>query len=334
MINPILSRTTRGGITDTFYRGAFAVVQDGKVIKSAGDIDTQPVFFRSSSKPLQALSVIASGAADAFGLTDKEIAIIAGSHNAEPEHVETVRGIFKKGGLDESILECGTHPPIHIESRYALCRAGIPFSAIHNNCSGKHAGMLLLAKHIGAPLDATYIKPEHPVQRKNLEMISLLSEYPADKIISGTDGCGVPNFAMPLKNIAMVFARAANPEGLPANLAAACRRVARAMQDNPLMVAGHLRYCTDLLNATGKKFLLKAGANGVYVLGVVGRNMGVAMRNDDGDMIGYQSFFVHLLRHMDLITDAEIKALDRWANMKVLNERKEEVGRVEVVLKL
>jgi len=333
MQNPILTRTTRGGITDTIYRGSFAVMENGKVIKSAGDIKT-PAFLRSSSKPIQAVTVVAGGAAEAFGLTDREVAIIAGSHNAEPEHVETVRSILKKAGIDESLLQCGTHPPIHKESMYALIRAGVPFSAIHNNCSGKHAGMLALAKHIGAPLDESYIRPEHPVQRRNLEMTSLLADWPASRIILGMDGCGIPSHALPLSNTALAFARMANPEGLPENVADASRRVARAEHAHPFMIGGHERFCTALLEATGEKLLVKAGANGVYVLGVVGRKMGIAVRVDDGERLGYQAFLIRLLRSLDIITDAAVKALEKWANPRVLNERGEEVGRVEVVLKI
>ena len=333
MNNPILTRTTQGGMTDNIYRGCFAVVENGKVIKSAGDIDT-PAFLRSSSKPMQAVTVVAGGAAEAFGLTDKEVALIAGSHNAEPEHIETVRSILKKAGIDESLLQCGTHPPIHKESMYALVRAGITFSAIHNNCSGKHAGMLALAKRLGAPLDGSYIKPEHPVQRKNLEMTGLLADWPASRIALGVDGCGVPAFAVPVRNMALAFARMADPDDLPSNVAAACRRVTRAAQTYPLMIAGHGRYCTEVLEATGKKLLVKAGANGVYVLGVVGRRMGIAVKIDDGERIGYQALLIHLLRSLDALTDAEVKALDKWAHPKVLNERNEEVGRVEVVIKI
>jgi L-asparaginase II len=333
MNNPILSRTTRGGITDNIHRGAFAVVENGKVIKSAGDIDA-PVFLRSSSKTVVAATVVAHGAAEAFGLTDKEVAIISGSHSGQPEHIETVRGILAKIGLAESCLKCGTHPPIHKESAYAILRAGGAFSDIHNNCSSKHAGMLALAKHIGAPLDESYIRPAHPAQRRHLEMTCLLADWPESRVALGVDGCGVPSFAMPLRIMALMFSRMANPEGLPEKVANACARVARADQANPLMVAGLGRYCTDLLNATGKKLLPKGGANGLYCLGVVGRKMGVAVRVDDGDMIGYQAFLIHLLRSLDVLTDAEVKALDKWAYLKVDNERKEIVGSVEVVLKL
>lgn len=333
MTNPILTRTTRGGITDNIHRGCLAVVGNGKVVKAIGDIDAMS-FLRSSSKPLQAATVVAHGAAEAFGLTDKEVAIIAGSHNGEPEHVETARSIFAKIGLSESLLQCGTHPPIHKESMYALLRAGVPFSAIHNNCSGKHAGMLALAKHLGAAVDASYIKPEHPVQKKNLEMISLLADYPAGKITLGVDGCGISTHGMPLRNMAIAFARAANPEGLPAKVAAACGRVMRAMWANPMMVAGHGRYCTALLAATGKKLFVKAGANGVYAIGVPGRGLGIAVKVDDGERQGYHALLIQLLRSMDVITDAEVRALGEWANPKILNECGEVAGHAEVVIEI
>ncbi len=334
MNNPILVRTTRGGVVDNIHRGCYAVVKEGRVIKSAGNIE-RPIHLRSSAKPLQALVVMAAAAADAFGLNEKEIAVMCGSHSGEPEHVEAVRGILEKAGLDESFLRCGVHPPLHEESRNALIKAGIPFSEVHNNCSGKHAGMLTYAKHLGAPLD-DYLAWEHPIHQNILKTLSLMSEVPAERIKHGIDGCGVPSFAIPVRNQALMMARMTNPEktDLPENVKAACRRVTAAVHAHPLMIGGHERYCTDIIEKTGKKLLEKAGANGVGLVGVLGRDMGIAVHIDDGQNGPLAAFTIRLLRFLDVLTDDEVRALDRWANQKVLNARKEVVGHMEVVHKV
>ncbi len=331
MNNPILVRTTRGGVVDNIHRGCYAVVEKGKVTKSAGNIE-RPIYLRSSAKPLQALVVVAAAAADAFGLNDKEIAVMCGSHSGEPEHVEAVRGILEKVGLDESFLRCGIHPPLHEESRNALIKAGIPFSEVHNTCSGKHAGMLTLARHLGRSLE-NYPDWEHTVQRKMVEMLSLMSEVPAEQIKHGLDGCGVPSFAIPVRNQALMAAHMTNPEktDLPENVKAACRRVTAAVHAHPLMIGGHETYCTDIIRETGKKLLEKAGANGVGLVGVLGHDMGIAVHIDDGQNGPLAAFTIHLLRFLDVLTDDEVRALDKWANQKVLNARKEVVGYVEVV---
>lgn len=329
MDNPVLVRTVRGGVPDTFHRGCFAVVEKGRVVRSAGDIE-RPIHLRSSAKPLQALAVVAEGAADAFGLNDKEIAVMCGSHGGEPEHVETVRSILARAGLDESRLQCGVHPPAHEASRNALIRAGAKFAEIHNNCSGKHAGMLALARHLGAPVE-TYRELSHPVQQAILKTLGIMADLPTGKITTGPDGCGVPSFAMPVKNMALSMARMTNPDGLPPGIGAACKRVIAAALKHPLMIGGHERFCTDLNQAAGGKLLEKAGANGVFVLGLPGRDMGVALRTDDGQNEMFTAFLIHLLRSLGILTDAEVKALDRWSTTKVLNARKEEAARMEFV---
>jgi len=191
--------------------------------------------------------------------------------------------------------------------------------------------MLALAKHLGAPLE-TYLEFEHPVQQKMLEMLSHISGVPAGRIEWGIDGCGLPSFAIPLRNMALMMARLTNPVGLPDDTASACRRITSAIQAYPLMIAGHERYCTDFLQATGGRVLEKVGANGVSVLGVMGRHMGAAIQIDDGEgQPAYAAFMIHLLHSLDVLTGDEVKTLERWSTLKVYNERKDEVGRLEFV---
>src|SRR5262249_59053555 len=155
------------------------------------------VFYRSASKPIQALELVRCGAADAFGLSSEEVAIAAGSHSAEPRHLAAVRSLLSKSGVPEDALRCGGHRSVDADVAFAQRRDGVPVTSILSNCSGKHAGMLAAAKHRGEPLEG-YLSPDHPVQRAILSHAALLSGVPAGEIVIGVDGCGAPAFALPL----------------------------------------------------------------------------------------------------------------------------------------
>jgi len=326
-MNPIIVKSIRGGIVGNVYRGIYAVIREGRVVRKGGDID-QPFFMRSSEKTIQAAVVVESGAADAFGLIDEEIAVIAGSHSGEDFHVAAVRSVLKKGGLDESHLKCGVHPPTHEPTREALTRAGKPFEAVHNNCSGKHAGMLLAAKHLGVSLE-NYLSPEHPVQQRIFDHISLLSECDAKRIRVGVDGCGVPTYAIPVRNMAVLYANMSTPDRFPKQLADACRRVAASVYRHPLMLGGHNRFCTDIIEKTGEKLLAKGGAEGIFNIGILGAHTGIAVKIECGLNQMYEGFLVNLLKELGVITEAEAKQLAKYVRQPVLNYRGEEVGYIE-----
>ena len=326
-MNPIIAKSIRGGIVGNVYRGIYAVIREGKVVRKGGDID-RPFFMRSSEKTIQAAVVVESGAADAFGLSDEEIAVVAGSHGGEDFHVAAVRSILKKGGLDESHLQCGVHPPTHEQTREALARAGKPFTAVHNNCSGKHVGMLLASKHLGVSL-ANYLNPEHPLQQRIFDRISLLSEYDAKRIRVGVDGCGVPTYAIPVRNMAVLYANLSTPDRFPKKLADACRRVIACAHGHPLMIGGHDRFCTDIIEETGAKLVAKGGAEGIFNIGVVGTHTGIAVKIECGLNQMYEGFLVNLLKGLDVITGAETNRLARYVRQPVLNYRGEEVGYIE-----
>ena len=329
-MNPILAQSVRGEVVDNIYRGAFAVFSKGEIVRKGGNID-RPYFMRSSEKPFQAAVIVESGAADSFGLIDEEIAVIAGSHSGEDFHVAAVRSMLKKGGLDEAHLLCGVHPPLHEPSRDALIRNGKPFSAVHNNCSGKHAGMLLLAKHFGAPIE-NYLTPGHPVQQRIREHISLLAGCDAGRIGIGVDGCGVPTYAFPISTMAKAYANLSSPDRLPEKFAEACRRVISCVQRYPLPYAGHGRYCTEIVETTGARLIPKVGAEAVYAVGVVDAHTGIAVKIESGIDLGYRGFLVTLMRNMDIITEAEAQRLAKHVRQPLLNRRGEETGYIEAVI--
>jgi L-asparaginase II len=261
-----LVEVRRGGVVESVHHGAIVAADPGgRVLAAAGDPESV-TFLRSAAKPFQAMAVIASGAADRFGITERQIAVIAGSHAGEADHVAEVRGILERIGLDADALLCGAHAPYHRPTALDLRRRGEAPSPLHNNCSGKHAGMLALALHIGAPA-GDYLEAGHPAQRRIREAIETCAGVAAGGARLAVDGCSAPTFALPLRLQARMFARLLAPDDLPPALAAAARRVVGAMRAHPFMVAGSDRPCTALIQAGERPLIAKVGAEGVYGLG-------------------------------------------------------------------
>ncbi|TLS49935.1 asparaginase [Paenibacillus antri] len=276
---PLVS-VTRGGLVECVHRGHVAVVDDGgRLLRSAGD-PRHLTYARSSAKLLQAIPVVASGAVDRYGLDAREIALLCASHSGEEAHVEAVYRILGKLGIGEDALLCGAHPPYHKPSANALRRAGVSPKAVHNNCSGKHAGMLTLAKHLGATLH-DYKSPDHPVQRAMLASYAAFAGVPAASVALGVDGCGVPVYGAPLSALALAYARLAAPTGA-APEADARRTVVEAVRAHPEMLAGTDRYDTALIRVTNGRVVGKMGAEGVFAVAAPGEGLGLAVKIEDG----------------------------------------------------
>jgi L-asparaginase II len=235
-------------------------------------------YARSSAKPFQAVPLILSGAADALGLTDEELAVVCASHNAEEPHLGAVRAILRKGGLSEEDLQNGTHPPLFEPAAAALARRGEQPKSIHGNCSGKHAGMLAVCVHEGWETDS-YRDPAHPLQRWMLEVVGRFCGLEPNELLLGGDGCGLPAFGMPLRNLATGFARLATGENLPDRLAEAAGKVRRVMREHPYMVAGTERFDTAVMGGTD--LVSKSGAEAVYGAGSP-EGWGLALKISDG----------------------------------------------------
>jgi L-asparaginase II len=278
------------GAVESRHRGALAVVDaDGRCVLALGDVD-RPVFGRSAVKGLQALPLVASGAAEAYGLNDAELALACASHGGEPAHVATAAGLLTKLGLDVSALECGAHAPMFGDSASALVREGRPFTALENNCSGKHAGFVclgcLLARQAGS--DARefirgYVEPNHPVMREVAAALSAATGVDVEHAPRGRDGCSIPTYALPLTSLALGFARFATGQGLSPAHAAAAARLRRAVAARPDMVAGTGRFDTRVMQALGERVFCKVGAEGVYCAALPERGWGVAIKVDDGN---------------------------------------------------
>lgn len=274
MSNPVLVEVVRGDAVESRHRGAAVVVDAAGDVEMAWGDSGCPVFPRSAVKPLQALPLIESGAADHFGLGDGEIALACASHAGESEHVRRVEAWLTRIGLTMDDLECGAHPPSNPDAAHALVRAGLAPCPLHNNCSGKHAGFLTTAVHIGAPTKG-YIGRDHPVQQAVAEALGRMCGLDMRDMVWAVDGCGIPTFAIPLWATAAGMARLAADEG------GAARRIRAAMAANPYLVAGSGRLCTEIMRAQ-PGLLLKGGAEGVYTAMVPDRGLGVALKIDDG----------------------------------------------------
>lgn len=320
----------RGGRVESEHRGAIAVVAaQGRLLAHLGDV-TLTSYLRSSAKPFQLLPLIESGAADRLGLTDRELAVIAGSHSGEPRHLEAVKSILNKIGLSDSALQCGIHVPFNPEAARALKVANQNASVLHNNCSGKHAGMLAQAIDRGWST-ADYLDPQHPVQIGIRHRLAQLAELDSDAVGVGVDGCSAPCFALPLKNAALAFARladAAQSSALP------LARVAQVMIAYPEMVAGEGRLDTDLMRAASGRLLSKSGAEGFHGVGVLARDgrpaFGVAWKIGDGDgKRGGHPAIIEALRQLGVLDEAALSALQNYRAWPITNHRGLDVGEVK-----
>lgn len=322
---PVAVEVWRGERVESRHRASLAVVdRDGRIVLGVGDPE-RPVYPRSAVKPLQAISVVESGAARAFGLGPAELALDCASHGGEPRHIGTVSAWLERLGLDETALACGPHPPSHGPSAELLVARGERPTRRHNNCSGKHAGMLTLVRHLGVS-ETGYERPDHPVQQA---VRAVLDELTDGAVLDppAIDGCGVPTWPMPLRALALAFARFASPDGLPLARAAACRTVAAAMWAEPFMVAGSGRLCTELLRAGGG-LVAKTGAEGVYVAALAGSGLGLALKVEDGATRAAEVALLAALERLGWLSGSARAALAGFARPIVRNHAGTEVGRI------
>lgn len=321
----ILVNTYRGPLQDMMHTGHIAVVDaSGKLLAHCGDPD-RVCYARSSAKPMQALCVLDSGAVEKFGLDDQDVALFCASHNGEPMHIQAVRRALGKAGLDESCLQCGVHYPLYEQEADRMKAAGEKPSQIHCNCSGKHSGMLVTAAAMGEDL-ATYYKPEHPVQQRIRAMIGTVCDYDPAQIILGTDGCGVPVHALPLRAFAYGVARMARPETLGEHLAPMAARVTAAMEQYPEIMSGTGRIDAQLMRQYPDRLFCKSGADGYYIVGDKKLGLGIAVKIDSGNGQARNAVVVEVLRQLGIIPEADLPLFAATHTPKVYNHKDEEVG--------
>ena len=301
----------------------YGVVVDsnGKILFSSGD-PHYITCIRSSLKPFQTSVCVETGAADAFGFTDKELAVMCASHNGEKIHTSTISGILGKIGIDSSYYKCGVHSPYDKKTKITIFRDGKDFNSLHNNCSGKHAGMLATAKHLGCDLNE-YLQSQHPVQKK---IVSALEQYTEQSgFVFGTDGCSAPTPFLSLYGIAILYQKLASGN-YPV-----LSRLYDAMVTHPYLVAGRERFDTDFIEAMSGRAVTKVGGEGVRGLGIRQKNgnvIGIALKVLDGNQRANPVATMLLLDQLKLLTESESQKLEKYEKTKLLNHRKIHVGNI------
>ena len=320
MSNPVLVNTLRGEVIENRHRGAIAVCDPhGRLVHSWGDVDAL-VYPRSSIKALQALPLVESGAADHFQLSAAELALACSSHGGEAEHTTAVHSWLTRLDLDDDALECGPHAPSNDKAAAALILNHVEPGRIHNNCSGKHTGMLTTARFLEEETHG-YIERGHPSQQRWMDAVGEMADQDMHRLPWSRDGCGIPVIALPLKSIATAFARLAVPDDLPATRGSAIDRVTTAIAGNPFMVAGSGRLCTEVMELTGRRVIVKTGADGVYTAALMDKNLGVALKIDDGKSEAAQVAILAVLTKLDSMHAAELETLAQRCRMPITNTR-------------
>ncbi|RSK27180.1 asparaginase [Bacillus sp. HMF5848] len=330
----LISIVERNGLPESFHYGSIAVVNaEGQILYQVGN-PLETVFVRSAIKPVQTIPLITSGASERFLFSEREIAVSCGSHNAEKVHVDTVQSMLFRIGLDESHLRCGPHPPYDPEAYESLLLAGQKPTAIHNNCSGKHAAMLALALHLQSDI-VTYDRLHHPVQQKVVEIIADLADIEERDLKTGVDGCGIPTFYMPLYKLAFMFAKLSNSSSIEdEHTKHAVDIITKAMTKFPEMVGGKDVLCTDVMQAMNGKVIAKAGAEGMYTMGIMNEGIGVAVKVVDGNARAAWPAAVEVLKQLNLLSDAEQNRLSNYLSPSLKNRRGDIVGKIESTFKL
>jgi L-asparaginase II len=323
--NPVLAEAVRGNWVENRHRGAFAVIDaDGRIIASAGDIE-RPIFPRSAIKSMQALAIFSAHADEKFHHSDEELALACASHHGEDEHVAGVSRFLDRMGLGVDNLECGAHQPTNPAAREGLRARGEQPSALHNNCSGKHSGMLSVALAMGVDPHG-YVEREHPVQKRVRAAIETVIGEPLREDRCGIDGCSIPTFAAPLRAFAQGFARMATGQGLSSEEAAAAARLFDAATTHPHLVSGTGHPDETIMKAFGGRVMQKVGAEAVQCGAIRDKGWGYAIKCDDGNVTASQTMLAALLLRFADPDDQQRTMLESLLRQPIKNVRGLVVG--------
>jgi len=323
----------RGEVLENVYFGRICVVNENRnIIHSVGDPETI-TYYRSASKPIQALPVLALGLHKKYGFSDREVAIMCGSHMGEKIHLETILSMLEKVGLkEEDFIMLPAYPAATADRRDMVSNKIPPRKALHN-CSGKHVATMVLAKELAGSIDG-YWKKDHPAQKEILKYISIFSEYPEDEIKIGIDGCGVPVFAVPLKNMAISFMKLACPDKIEdENLRQCLIYMQKCVNENSVMIRGTDAIC-DVFNRD-KNIIAKGGALGVYCFGMKEERIGAALKMENGPENFWQVATSELLKQLNYKNQDTIKNIcEKCVKLSILNDNKDIIGEIKTVFKI
>lgn len=326
--SPVLVEVTRGELTESRHRGQIAVVAaDGRLVRALGDPEVM-LCLRSLAKPFQALPVITTGAAAAFGFGPEELALFSGSLSGQDFHVALVQRVLERLELGREALQCGAMAPLHRPSAQSLSQKGEKATALHHTCAGKHAMMLALCRHHGWPVEG-YYEGEHPVQRLMHQTVAQAAGLSPDEVPLAVDGCGVPTFYLPLRNAALAFARlAAAPAGTPEAL------IREAALAHPRLIAGEGRLETILMEQLPGRVFAKTGAEGSFALALVREGVGVVLKIEDGAARALNPAILAAADQLGLLAETDRQALAAYRMPVVRDHLKREVGRLQAVFAL
>lgn len=335
MTPALLLEITRGPLVEEVQRGhLMAVDAEGRSLLSLGEPRSAVTYWRSSAKPFQSMTLVTSGAAEAFGFEPEDLAICSASHTGEAMHTEQVGRVLRLAGNAPEDLACGTHLPFDRATAAALRRSGTAPNVLHSNCSGKHAGMLALARHLGAPTEG-YRSPDHPVQRLITATVCRFTGLEPDELVIGVDGCGAPTFGLSVERMALAFARLMRADGLPEADQHAAEAVRSAMTAHPHLVGGTRHADSDLMRVAGGRIVMKGGASGVLCAGVEG-GVGIAVKLESGPSRSGMAapIVIEVLRWLGALTGAEVGSLAAHAPPAVRNVAGDTVGETRIAFAL
>ncbi len=325
--NPVLAHVMRGNLIENYHRGAFCFVDSsGEIISSFGNVENL-IFPHSAIKSIQALAIYHSGAKEKYSLNEQEIALICASHFATKEHVEIVKNILHKIGCDISDLACGAHAPIDVKARKSLFAAGIRPSAVHNACSGKHAGMLAVARALNIEIK-DYTNPKHEVQRLVQQMIENIIGEELTEYNYAIDGCSVPTWAASLKSFAFGFAKMSSGELLSKQERLAVHDIFNACVKYPHLIRGENSLDSDLMAAFGGRLIIKIGSDGVFCGVFREENIGFALKIDDGNLEVAEVVIANMLLELPNLQASEVSILQKYRKKTLYNWRKIAYGKI------
>ena len=323
----------RSEFVESVHQGNIVVAaSNGNVIYELGD-SGRVTYFHSSAKPIQGIAMLETGLVEKFGLDLKEIALMISSHSGEKEHIEVLKSLMDKIGVGEEVLECGIADPVNKDVLKELFSAGLSVTRLHCNCSGKHLGFIAASKVMGYPLEE-YHRADHPIQKSVGKVLAEFSGAKPDLITNGIDGCSVPVYAIPLKNMAISYANLCNPGFMGGKYSKSQNYVTSAMTMYPEMVAGKGRIDTELMKRCGSRVIGKIGAEGVYCAGILGKGIGAAIKIEDGSNRAVGPAIMELLLQLKVITHDEAESMKEFWNPPVLNNKGEVTGEIKPVFKL
>lgn len=331
-MSEVLLHYTRAEKVESMHRGDIAVVDvKGNLVDSIGNADL-PMFWRSAAKPFQVLPFVEQGGIEKFNISTEELALMVSSHSGEKEHVELVIKALNKVGLTEDALSCGPAKPMNSKAANAILMQSQKYQAVHNACSGKHTGMLALAKMLGIPVEG-YTEPDHEVQKAMHQAVADGARLKLEEVEIGIDGCGVPVFYLPLKNMAWAYARLAKPEeGDWGSRESSIKLIRDAMLEHPHVVAGTGRIDTEVMRLTKGRIIAKVGAEAVYCLASVEDGIGIAFKIEDGSFRAINPVVIGVLKRLGMLTAAEYDELVRKYPPILKNHRGDVIGTIETLI--